>query len=498
MLDVDSKWYLAARPSETSDDLRDVYSADRTLDLRGVHSLLQFGAVIPPLSVWREVRRAIPSPRISEQDRASSVSDARIPICAPGTLGAQQETVLGILDRLIAQASPKGRLIVLFSGGVDSGLLAARAAVLGFKDAVLVHYSFGAGDAETILAERMARHLGLRFWRIEHSGDDATADTLKNAGNYYRVPFCDHSTVPTCALVRSVCKEFGTGHVVLDGTGADGAFGMTAKAEQWIRLCGLSGPALRLGGALYRIAKLWSRESTVERYCRLMRRAFALPYPLAAVAQNPLEGIAYEVDADVRDEVNAIAMDWLRSFCPQDPRRELTAIDMALTCANIFAQKSWSLFRDAGVPVVYPFLSPEMFDVAMQLTAWPGAPEPKWVLKAALEQSVPVEMVRRPKSGFTARTAEIFRHPAFLEAYRPLADGTSPISGMLKSEFFEWLRPKISAGHPVPAQTANLIWGAVFTSQWLTQVKQRKIRAGTDAASASICEAARRIRTDVD
>lgn len=319
----------------------------------------------------------------------------------------------------------------------------------------------------------MASHLGLRLCRIEHDGATATADVLENAGKYYRVPFCDHSTVPTCALVRSVCKEFGSGHVVLDGTGADGAFGMAGKARQWMRLCSLVGPAKQIGSVMYRMAGCWRNDSAVERLLRLLRRAAQLPYPLAAVAQNPLDDIAYDVEDAARNEVTLKALQWLRSLGPPDDLSELTAIDMRLTCANIFAQKSWSLFQEAGVGVVYPFLSARMFSLAMQAALWPGADqEPKWVLKAALEQSVPKEMVRRPKSGFTASTSEIFQHRAFLAAYQRVADGRTPLAGFLKPSFWKTLLPVIAAGESIPVQTSNLVWGTVFASEWLTQVTQ--------------------------
>lgn len=43
--------------------------------------------------------------------------------CTPEELSRQQSQVIALLDESIAEASQRGRLAILFSGGVDSGLL---------------------------------------------------------------------------------------------------------------------------------------------------------------------------------------------------------------------------------------------------------------------------------------------------------------------------------------------------------------------------------------
>lgn len=468
--------------AEIADDLRHFAGAASVLDERAIYSFLQYGAVIPPLSMWKGVYRAVPGrttvfekfPRLMVRERQDD-HRATGQVEKPGigsSLDAQVSSVLQVIDKSLLATREKHRLIILFSGGVDSGLLAARAAALGLKDTVLVNYSFGPDDSESKLAEEMALHLGLNFQRMEDvvSGSDVE-DVLSHAASYYRSPFGDHSAIPTCALVRNLIQRFGAEYIALDGTGADGAFGLFAKARQWQRLCSLPLAVRQLGSLAYRISGAWQRQSTVEYRLRLLRRAAQHRHPLAAVAENCLEGIAYSASKEIREEVDGLAISWLDSLCPLEPDLQLPAIDLALVCACIFAQKSRSLFAASELDVVYPYLSEEMFQLALASGNWEGAAgEPKWLLKAALARQVPQEMVYRRKCGFVAPVAQKFSQPAFLAAFEKLVTGASPISPFLHEDFFRTLQPKIRAGEALPSQTAYFIWAAVFVSEWLQQV----------------------------
>ena len=66
------------------------------------------------------------------------------------------------------QSSMNVREMLFFSGGVDSGLLAARLARLGRTDVTLAAYSFSPRDSETRLATAMADHLGFSCLTVAH------------------------------------------------------------------------------------------------------------------------------------------------------------------------------------------------------------------------------------------------------------------------------------------------------------------------------------------
>jgi asparagine synthetase B (glutamine-hydrolysing) len=394
-------------------------------------------------------------------------------------LEQQISIVVATLDRCLIEHCAGRPVTILFSGGVDSGLLAARASALGLKNVTLVNYCFGADDPESLLAERMARHLGMKFVRIvdDASGSDV-ADVLQHAGRYYRTLFGDHSVAPTCAMIRAIIPRCEAGGVVLEGSGADSGFGEFDRAMQWQRVYALPSWGRKLGAMAYRTTRAWGRESKLEYYLRILRRADQLPHPFAAVAENALPGIAYHPSKDVVGTIERHLLEWLPHLSPPDPRLQLAAFDLSLGCASITAQKSLSLFDGTSLGVVYPYLLPEMIDLAFSSVDWPGSgTEAKRVLKAALAKQVPAEMVYRAKSGFVASMPDKFEHKAFLAAFDKLLEARSPMSRFLDRKFLLDVRPKLATKQKLPTQTEYFIWCAVFGNEWIEQVSAQALNS---------------------
>ena len=106
------------------------------------------------------------------------------------------------LDGVLREVCPGGDPVILFSGGVDSALLASRAVALGWTGTTLVNYCLGKNDAESEFAEQMASHLGLEFVRID---DDGSLDpkSLEAVASKYPSPFGDYSVLPTNRLTSA-------------------------------------------------------------------------------------------------------------------------------------------------------------------------------------------------------------------------------------------------------------------------------------------------------
>jgi len=146
-------------------------------------------------------------------------------------------------------------------------------------------------------------------------------------------------------------------------------------------------------------------------------------------------------------------------------------LDLALVCSSIFAQKSKSLFTGSLLEISYPFLDPGMVDLALKSCCWTAShEEPKRVLKTALARQVPKEMVYRKKSAFNGDTREYFKNKMFLDRFDRLSSSNSPLYAFLDLQFLKTMRAKLARGWPLPSQTANFIWAAVFVNEWLAQV----------------------------
>ena len=249
--------------------------------LAALQSLLIFGSVLPPLTPWASSLNELGS-KYAEATIASWKAVERTRQISDLPPGAFESTALMELDEtLVEVAECAKRPLVLFSGGVDSALLASRLVALGRTDTLLVHYSFGERDPETAAAKAVAQDIGLALNIVSQS--KAGLHVLENPGQLYPVPFGDISTAPTNELCRALPRFASPSEaVVIDGTGADGAFGLGAKVLALERLLRL--PSIfRKGLSKAYIAGGW-RQHGIREY-RLGKRGVADAHrPHSAIA----------------------------------------------------------------------------------------------------------------------------------------------------------------------------------------------------------------------
>ena len=451
---------MAGRMASTLTSLADLNSK---VDESAVFSVLQFGAIIPPLSPWQGIRRFVPGYRYfgTELDSPIKLSlPAHVPTLDPERQSDEIERVLDtILKKLVGdQQNP----VLLFSGGVDSGIIASRLAALGYRDSWLLNYSFGERDQESELAEAMAKHLGLQFERVLAKRD--ICDCLREPGRVYPQPFGDHSAVSTSDLAHTVVERLsGQQRLILDGTGADGAFGMANKIDIWKRVIRVPTIIKKVASFVYD-AILWRQKGRIEYISRVLRRSIDMPLLSAVVAQNPLAGTFYHNLA--RNSVDRLLAEWVGGWGSDVLSRRIVAADLALICANIFAQKSQPILESAGHRVVYPFLETQAVNVAMASTPYWQMDEPKAPLKRSLARYVPRDMVYRPKSGFVDPHGSVFVNAEFIAHLRAAAEPTSPIASVLKSKHLIKACELLSRKKKLPVQTLNCLWAITFTDRW--------------------------------
>jgi len=432
------------------------------IDGSAVFSVLQFGAIIPPLSPWRGIHRFMPG----YQYRGTElVGPLKLEFLPQEYLDTEQQAdkLECVLDRCLKDVIGENLdPILLFSGGVDSGLIASRLAILGYRDCLLLNYCFGEEDKESQLAEAMAKHLGLRFERIIDKSN--FCDCLIDPGHIYPQPFGDQSVVPASGLAHAVVDRLAGSHrVILDGTGADGAFGMVNKISIWNEVMRI--PAIiRQAASFFYDASLWHRKSRLEYMFRILRRSTIMPFLSAVIAQNPLAGCVYKTFPT--NEVHNMLWEWVGGYGGESLTHLIVATDLALVCANIFAQKAQPILELAGHQVGYPFLQTEMVTAAIESVNYWQMKEPKEPLKRSLARHIPHEMVYRPKSGFLDYQNKVFFERDFIAYLRASVDSTSPISSFLISKNLIKACDLLSRRSELPPQTLSCLWAITFLDRW--------------------------------
>jgi asparagine synthetase B (glutamine-hydrolysing) len=451
-----------------TDDLRFCASlTGAALDPVGVYALLLFGQAPPPFTCFRGVQRLVGGHRY-RVDGHGVITATREFMSDPAPT-ADVELALGrvstVLDGLIC-TTPKHALL-FFSGGVDSALLAARAAALGRTDIQLVNYAFGPNDPEAAHALRVAAHLRLACERVTHDPQDAI-QVVDRLARDYAFPFGDLSTLPSNMLVHAALGT-GGGHAtaVVEGTGADGAFGLAATYSRYRAVFSMPAPLRLVGSAAYDWLRLWRFNFYFERALRFVRKSTRLGIEPAVLAQNSLDGIAFSVPRGVV----------MSGPDPQTltPEERLSQLDLAWVCAGRMAPKTFDPLRAAGVEPIYPYLEPDLLRVSSSLS-WSvksAGGEQKALLKTLLARQLPAALVYRGKSGFTPpyRTTlatpqlQAFLHDVVLAPDNPL---------------LEWcdvptvtdLVTRAGGGADLSAGAVDFLWTLAFTSGWLRQLPQ--------------------------
>lgn len=456
-----------------ADDLRlfpRLMSVD--VDERAAYALLRYGAIPAPLTLYTQVQR-IPNGHLFRLPPAGE------PECTPmfqltdlrdrnGGMPQPDTRVSDALDAALARVP--GSTVLYFSGGVDSALLAARLRRLGRNDVRLVNYSFGPDDEESRLALRVASHFGLECHQIRHDVRKV-GDVLERVGTDYSFPFGDISAIPTNILVHEALPFAGESRTVLEGTGADGAFGLGAEYGRWQRAYGIPRPLRRWADAAYRGLQLWKYNSLLERAGRLLSRSARLPVGHAFVAQNAFEDIAYATPQNVQAELERAVQSIEAMSSGTEARDQLSWLDLVWVCAGRMAPKSFDPLRARGIRPLYPFLQPAVVSVSSSLS-WDEkctAGESKALLKRLLARDIPPELVYRRKIGFTRPAHATFALPAVQQFLHEVVLSRHNV-------LLDYCRPDVvrqlverSPHRVLGASAYSFLWVLMFSSGWLRQ-----------------------------
>lgn len=199
---------------------------ERRLARQSLHEYLRFLDIAAPNTLYQGILALEAGKRLTwvvgQPCRVQPI-DAPLPIPAPDSFEAAQESLEGLLRRSIDQRlAGSNRPAAFLSGGVDSALICALAAgVRPETTAVTVGFA-GARFDETPIAARIAAHLGLPHQILRYG----RADFLRALTEFQtgaEQPVGDPAVPPTLLAFQDCRTRF---DAVLDGSGADESLGL--------------------------------------------------------------------------------------------------------------------------------------------------------------------------------------------------------------------------------------------------------------------------------
>jgi len=474
VLTVEQFYYAAnARGWAFGNDLRLMLRwAGVELDERAIFSLLHYGFITPPLTPSRTVSRIPPGHSLILRPDSGAPSIQRFFDAAdlpdPQPAPSPDERIRTALDSVLSHVpSPSA---MHFSGGVDSGLMAARMVALERGGVCLQSLSKGRDDVDSRFAPQMAAHLGLAHEAVPWSASDIPA-ILQSAGREYSSPLGDPAAIPTIMLVRAMDRWADAPAMMVEGTGAGSLFEIGEYHKQRWLLYAIPRPLREWIAATYPLG-FWKCDSKTMRIVSGIQQSVQLSRAHAGSGgHSTLLGLAYDMPNEVRARLRQTLADSIEVLTAGlAPRDQFSFIGLVRFSAHFSAARTFDPMRLRSVPVVYPYMEPAVVRAGYALS-WKErceGGELKAPLKRLLAQSVPREWVYRAKGSFLLPFREMFAEPGVRAFVRDaVMSPRNPLMALCIPHGVEQVVRRAERGLPLHVGARKFLWTLTFASAWL-------------------------------
>lgn len=366
---------------------------------------------------------------------------------------------------------------LLFSGGVDSSLLA----VLGQKTGTVTAstlLSMGSNDPQAAIAKKGAASLGLD---IDVVNLRQTWEDVENAIRSYALPTLDFSIIPTLQVGIEAVEEKGAS-VLFDGTGGDAWFGFGGikHAGIWRKL----NPGLR-----------WLRRPASWLFAqRLQSDASCWLYPMMLAARMPTRNVASlgHLCANVayREQLKLLPQEWdeiedstlalIGQLCQNDQHDDLGQVivsDAAMIAMAQFGAKTsqWPLREKSQT--VYPFCMPNMIAIGRKLPpnflVQGGVAKP--ILKGlAVRAGFSNDYVFRKKSGFQPPLHGILSNPNSITRALDWLEKDDELNEIWTNFTPQAARRILASQKHITIKALYVVWSLLSIRIWLADFRRRK------------------------
>ncbi|MGW0884073.1 asparagine synthase (glutamine-hydrolyzing) [Streptomyces sp. NPDC002671] len=454
--------------------LSTVAGSRREVDPEALHHYLTYQYVPAPWSILRGVRKLPPGCLLTWQGGQVQVRRYWTLDFSPAAVVGEQEAAERTRELLLEatriRMMSERPLGAFLSGGVDSSAVVAAMARTSAKPVK----TFAIGFEDARFDERMHARVVAQQYGTDHHEfvvDASALDILPTLAWYFDEPFADSSAIPSF-YVAKLSRQHVT--VALNGDGGDESFGgytryaRAARMDRF-RVHRAAHPALRhLGRTLLASGAAGSHrrraglaltmlgETSQRRYARMM--SYFMPEQKQDLYTEQLREATSGSDSyDLLEQafrashavsrINQLMDVDVNSYLPGDL---LVKVDIT-TMANSLEARS-------------PFLDHHVMEWAARLPAElkVRGGTTKYLLKKALEDWLPHEVLYRPKQGFGVPLAHWLRTDLKDVAWDVLTDRTAVDRGFFRPDAVRTMLVEHEAG----ANHARRIWALMQFELW--------------------------------
>lgn len=467
----------------------------RDVDPRAVDCFLAYGYVPAPASIFSAVRKLPPAHTlVLEGGRVTLQRYWRLDYSRKLRVADPRELHEPIRDAI--RAATRRRLVAdvpvgaFLSGGIDSS--AVVAAMAQIAPGPVRTFSIGFDRArfdERVHARRVAELFG-----TEHEEFVVRPDALRilpRLVRHYGEPFADASAIPSFHLSEMTRRHV---TVALNGDGGDESFGGYSRyatnrlAASFDRI---PAPLRRVGAALggRERGELSSASRRAQRLLTTLaddppgryghyvawlhdrrRRELYAPEFAAATATSPVAAIIAAPwraasGADVIDTMLEVDVE---TYLPGDL---LVKVDIATMAHGLEARS--------------PLLDHELMELAAAIPARfkVHGREKKWILREALREWLPDDILDRPKQGFTPPVGQWLREELRDHSREILLDPIALDRGYFAPGAVRALLDRHQSGR---SDEAKPLWALLMLELWHREFADQTVApAGTEAAVAA-------------
>ena len=192
----------------------------------------------------------------------------------------------------------------------------------------------------------------------------------------------------------------------------------------------------------------------------------------AATALNPLAGIAYRAE----DGVDPHEVEEMILRAPKevgdglDAEKRFVLVDLTHAAAGEMAPKSFDPLHMRGVAVMFPFLEPSLMELVFG-SAWDERfrlDTAKGPLKALLAESVPPDMVYRPKASLIGDLTRTFGEPEMHDFIGDVVLAPeAPLRPFFNAAEVESMLDMCRKREEMSIGSYYFLWTVTFASGWL-------------------------------